>query len=127
MYALAGFAFGLAVILRAFYLYPVIIIAVLFVAMLFVRNLHHYRSFKAYRREVLGGMLFVLLAATPILFQFSLTHHFTGTWSFIDNTKIQYWSNVHLTSTWAGYDTLVPAGGLPYDASACFKKPGGGL
>ena len=36
--------------------------------------------------------------------------------SFLDPPSVKYWRDFHFASNWAGYDTLIPAGGHPWES-----------
>lgn len=99
LFALAG---GLSALIRAAYLYPMIVLAIYFL----VECLYQ----KQYWKSLLTSLFFVCIAP-----QFLLTYQHTGVFSFFEPTRTAYWTNYHLTTPWYGYDTiLIPELGWHY-------------
>ncbi len=115
-YALSGFALGVSVMIRAFYLYPALACVSVAVPIL------------AWRRSTrLDGAAFAGAFAVPVLVQVSTTHHFTGVWAFIAPVATAYGEDLHFRTVTYGYDTLIPARGFRYDALQCFRTSQGML
>jgi hypothetical protein len=115
-YAAAGLAVGIAVSLRAFYLYPALLAAGAMVAMVLLRKL-----------ALRHAAPFWIALALPIAIQFATTHARTGSWSFIDERSTKMGEELHFETTTYGYDTLLRGGGgaFRYEASQCFQASRG--
>jgi hypothetical protein len=116
LYAAAGLALGLSVIIRAFYLYPALACASVGILVL---------ARKRARRP--DAVFFGSAFAIPLLLQVIATHHFTGAWAFIDPAGTAYGEDLHFRTITYGYDTVLPARGVRYDAPACFHASEGML
>lgn len=93
MFAVCG---GLSVLIRASYLYPMIIFTIFFsLESLLSRN---------YKKTLILSIFFVILAP-----QFYLTYLKTNSFSFLDPASVKYWTKLHLSLSFYGYDTLLPA------------------
>jgi len=99
---LAGFFLGLAVWIRAFYLYPVILVTFAWLLIWIYK--------KPFDLKWSG--FFIVLA--PVIFQTWNTYQHTSNVSYIADSYTQEWQNTHLNSTTIGYDTLLPAPGVSY-------------
>jgi hypothetical protein len=103
---IAGFLFGFAAWMRAFYLYPVL---VLLGAILFYWLISRKRKW---------GELMILTALIPIGVQFVATNQVHGYFGYIERGTSATWSEIHLSNRDFGYDTLLPSLGH-YWASNC--------
>ena len=107
LFALTGTCLGLAVWLRAFYLYPVIAgVAIYMLLWIFSSN--------KTRAELL-----ILLALLPIGAQYFVTHQQYGTYSFLEEKSTRRWTNVHLNTPYVGYDTIFPRNGYVWSPQHC--------
>lgn len=98
--ALAG---GLSVLIRAAYLYPMLILVIFFL----VECLYEKR-----REGLYAGLFFACIAP-----QFLLTYQHTGIFAFFDPSSVKYWQDFHLSRSWYGYDTLLPPAPYPWQSS----------
>ena len=114
LYAISGLSLGLAAFIRAFYLYPVLLTA-LCIMIAFV-----YYKFQ----PRIGVVFFIAMLGIPILYQFQSTYRHTGQWSYLNEAATAPETEIHFTRPQYGYDTVSMAP-YPYDASNCFKEPGG--
>ncbi|MCX7068395.1 MAG: hypothetical protein NTW85_11965 [Methylococcales bacterium] len=98
------FAGGISVLIRAAYLYPMLILVIWFL----IESLY----VKSHRNFLLTSLFFVCI--TP---QFLLTYQHTGVFAFLDPTTVAYWRDIHLSSNYYGYDTifLPPSINLPFE------------
>ena len=97
---LLSIAAVISVLIRAAYLYPMVVIVVFFLV----------ESLLQQRKTGLWAALFFLGIAP----QFWLTYTHTGVFAFLDPVTVKYWQEFHLSSNWVGYDTLIPAHGSPW-------------
>ncbi|MEQ1534050.1 MAG: hypothetical protein HOO97_05780 [Sideroxydans sp.] len=97
---LLSIAGAISVLIRAAYLYPILVIVVFFLA---------ESLFQKRKTGVWAALFFVGIAP-----QFWLTYVHTGVFAFLDPATVNYWREFHFSSNWAGYDTLVPAQGFPW-------------
>lgn len=97
--AVAG---GISVLIRAAYLYPMLLLVVFCLV----------ESF--YKKRGGGGI--IVLFFVCISPQYWLTYQHTGMFSFLDPSSVNYWRDFHLASNWAGYDTLIPAAGYSWES-----------
>ena len=88
--AVAG---AISVLIRAAYLYPMLVIIIFYLA----ESIYQKRKDGA-----LAAIFFIFIAS-----QYCLTYINTGVFSFIDSTATAYWQNFHLSSSSAGYDTIL--------------------
>jgi hypothetical protein len=101
-FALFAIAAGICVLVRASYLYPMIVLVVVFL-------------FESYRNNEYSIGLKVLIIFFVLLApQYWLTYENTGAFSFIDPRQIKLLRVVHLESNWSGYDTLLPGVAHPW-------------
>jgi len=98
---IAGALLGLAVWMRAMYLYPVVIVVAVFLV-LWVKN----------RSRRLGELTFIA-ALIPILLQFGATYHVYGDVSFIAREWTAWNLRAHVGSAVMGVDSLLPNSVLP--------------
>jgi hypothetical protein len=125
LYPLAGLALGLAVCLRAFYLYPALL--ALAISALLVWPLR--------RTSPSAWTGLALLVLGPILMQTALTHRHTGVWSFLEPKNSAYYqaSEMGTTAYAGGNISGQPVYGadpvadrmLWYDCTGCFNGPPG--
>lgn len=114
---LAGLCLGLSVWLRAYYLYPVLMGLLAYIVLwLFSSN----------RKWV---ELLLLVALLPIVTQYLVMYREYGTFGYIGSASNTKWAEVHLNSTVAGYDTVLPRNGYAWQPQFCDAKLGilGGL
>ncbi|HSC76094.1 MAG TPA: hypothetical protein VLB90_07660, partial [Pseudomonadales bacterium] len=104
---LGGLCLGLAVWLRAFYLYPVL-------AGLVVYMLLWIFSSKKKREELL-----VFLALLPIGVQFFVMHQMYGTYGYLGEESTSRWARAHLNTPYIGYDTIFPRDGYFWSPQHC--------
>lgn len=100
----AGILIGMAVWLRAFYLYPFLLLLAATAAIWLA----------APRRRI--GLLSIFLGLIPVLIQFEKTYEHLGYWSFISREMAESWTDVHLNNLNKGYDTLLPQKGYPWES-----------
>jgi hypothetical protein len=100
LFALAG---GASVLIRAAYLYPMMVLVSYFI----VESLYK----KSWSRAATSSLFFLCLMP-----QYWLTYQHLGVFSFLDPSKVEYWRNFHFSSNFAGYDTLIPAAGHPWSS-----------
>lgn len=106
-FILSGAFLGVAVWLRAFYLYPVLAgIAIYILLWIFSRN------------KTKTELLF-LLALLPIGTQYFVMHQQYGTYSFLEEKSTSRWTNVHLNTPYIGYDTIFPRNGYFWSPQHC--------
>jgi hypothetical protein len=98
-------AAGVSVLIRAAYLYPMIVIDILFLC----ESLYQ----KNWSNAAIISLFFLCLVP-----QYWLTYRHLGVFSFLDPSKVEYWSDFHFSSNLAGYDTVIPAAGLPWQSGA---------
>lgn len=110
--AAAGLLLGAAVSIRAFYLYPVLLLAGGMVAVALLRSPRRPRD------------LLVALALLPVALQFAAVWRHTGSLSFIDPAESAKWSGFHLADGAAGYDTLLPLEAFRWPARCAADEPG---
>lgn len=109
---LTGLCMGLAVWLRAFYLYPVLAgIGVYMLLWLF--------SSKRQWIELL-----ILLALLPIGTQYYFMHRAYGTYSYLNEETTNSWSDLHLNHPFIGYDTIFPRNGYFWSPEFCEATSG---
>lgn len=96
---------GASVLIRAAYLYPMLVMVAYFI----VESLYK----KSGRKAAISFLFFLCLAP-----QYWLTYQHIGVFSFLDPSKVEYWRNVHFSSNFSGYDTLIPAAGHPWPSGA---------
>lgn len=101
-FVLAGIFLGLATWIRAFYLYPVLLMTSAWLLIWLYKKPTDIKWL---------GFFIVLL---PLIFQAWKTYQHTGSVSYIENNLTQEWQATHLNSTAIGYDTLLPAPGSSY-------------
>jgi len=102
LFALAG---GMSVLIRAAYLYPMLVMVAYFI----VESMYK----RSWSKVATSSIFFICLAP-----QYWLTYQHLGVFSFLDPSKIEYWRNFHFSSNFAGYDTLIPAAGHPWPSGA---------
>ncbi|TNF32942.1 MAG: hypothetical protein EP312_10535 [Gammaproteobacteria bacterium] len=93
---LAGLFLGLSLWVRAFYLYPVVLLLVCWALLWFWRRCRPWSH----------GLLF--LALSTIAAQVYLVHEKWGEWSFLSVADTGEARSLHLSSSAQGYDTLYP-------------------
>jgi len=94
--ASAGLFLGLAAWIRAFFLYPVLVaVTAWFLFWLFNQERKY--------TDIVFLILFI-----PLAIQVIETKNQTGVFSYIDPKDSQHWSDIHLNSLAAGYDTILP-------------------
>lgn len=91
LFALAG---GLSVLIRSAYLYPFLILTIWFL----IECLYEKR-----REGLYVGLFFVCIAP-----QYLLTYQHTGTFAFLEPSSMKYWQDFHFSTSWYGFDTLLP-------------------
>ena len=89
--ALAG---GLSVLIRSAYLYPFLILVIWFL----IECLYEKR-----REGLYVGLFFVCIAP-----QYLLTYQHTGMFAFLEPSSMKYWQDFHFSTSWYGFDTLLP-------------------
>ena len=102
LFALAA---GASVLIRAAYLYPMLVMVTYFI----VESLYK----KSWSKAAISSLFFLCLAP-----QYWATYQHIGVFSFLDPSKVEYWRNFHFLSNFAGYDTLIPAAGHPWQSGA---------
>jgi hypothetical protein len=111
-YLTSGLCMGLAVWLRAFYLYPVIIgLAIYLILWAFSKN-------KQYER------LLLLLALLPVGVQVITMHKAYGSYSYLQEETTSSWSSTHLNQPFVGYDTIFPRADYVWKPQHCDSKVG---
>ncbi len=104
--ALFAVAAGVSVLIRAAYLYPMLILVTYFV----LESLYK----KTWSKAAISSLFFFCLAP-----QYWLTYQHFGVFSFLDPAKVEYWRNFHFSSNLAGYDTLVsPISAHPWQSGS---------
>lgn len=93
----AGVLLGLAAWLRAFYLYPVLVSLVVFVAVWWSTRARSSRA-----------ALSILVALVPIAAQYVVIYETTGHVGYLGQAQTSAWSTTHLASSALGYDTVIP-------------------
>lgn len=112
---LAGGAAGAALLLRSFYLHPLLLWAAACCgALLWQRG----------RRALRPVALLLLPLALAISTQLCWTWRYTDKWAFIDPAQKARWTEMHFSSSYIGYDTLLPPAPHPWPAH---NVPDGGL
>lgn len=102
---LVALAAGASVLIRAAYLYPMMVMVVYFM----LESMYKKCGSKA----AIVSLFFLCLST-----QYWLTYQHTGVFSFLDPGKVEYWRNFHFSSNLAGYDTLIPVAAHPWPSSA---------
>lgn len=102
LFVLAG---GVSVLVRAAYLYPMLLLAVLFL----MEGIYS----KKWPRVAVSLLFFLIVSL-----QYWLTWLNFGEFGFMDPSKVQYWQDFHFSSNLAGYDTLIPAAGHSWPSAA---------
>lgn len=95
--ALAG---GASVLIRAAYLYPILILVIIFL----VESLYAKR-----KQGLYAGLFFVCL-----LPQFLLTYQHIGVFAYLNPASVKGWQEFHFSSNWYGYDTLASSAGVAW-------------
>lgn len=107
LFALAGLSLGLAVWLRAFYLYPVL------------SGLAVYLLFWMLSSKKQWMELLIILALLPIGTQYYFMHREYGTYSYLNEETTNSWSELHLNYPYVGYDTVFPRNGYFWSPEYC--------
>lgn len=102
LFALAAAASALV---RAAYLYPMLLLALYLLAESVYR--------RRWSAAAALAAFFLLLAP-----QFWATWRNAGSIAFLAPDKVAYWTGFHLSSTWAGYDTILPGVSHPWPSEA---------
>jgi hypothetical protein len=111
-YLASGLCMGLAVWLRAFYLYPVIAgLAIYLILWIFSKN-------KQYEN------LLLLLALLPVGVQVITMHKAYGSYSYLQKETTSSWSSTHLNQPFVGYDTIFPRADYVWKPQHCDSKVG---
>lgn len=110
--AASGLCLGLAAWLRAFYLYPVLIIVAAYCLMWL------------FSKKYVWGELLILLALVPIGSQYVTMHQAYGTYSYIKEETSNSWTNMHLNQPFVGYDTVFPRNAYFWQPQHCTSSLG---
>lgn len=102
---LVALAAGASVLIRAAYLYPMM----LMVAYFMLESMYK----KCWSKAAITSLFFLCLST-----QYWVTYQHTGVFSFLDSGKVEYWRNFHFSSNLAGYDTLIPVVAYPWPSGA---------
>jgi len=110
-WGLAGLSFGMAAWIRVFYLYPVLLVLLLWLVV----------SLARFRQRKSG--LIILVALIPILTQVFFTYREYNRIGFLSSSAEKQYSSMHLTMSAAGFDTVMPGAGY-FWMPPCGKKIG---
>lgn len=91
----AGLCLGLAVWIRAFYLYPLL------------AGISVWIIVSCYRGSFKTCDYWLLLALLPIAIQYGATYNHTGSFSFIAPDRVNEGMNLHLNDPAVGYDIII--------------------
>lgn len=109
--AIGGLLLGLAVWVRAFNLYPLLVVLAVYVLTW------------CFRKQRRAAELLLLTALLPIAAQYAAIFYKFDALGFISPNTSSSWTKTHLTDEAIGYDTLTPHTGLRY-FSHCPREGG---
>lgn len=112
LFLLGGLCLGLAVWLRAFYLYPVLVGLSVYLLAWF---------FSAGRKS---KQLLLLFALLPISAQYMVMRNVYGTYSYLQEESTNSWAGMHLYQPFVGYDTIFPREGYLWEPRLCETRLG---
>lgn len=112
-YFFIGLLLGCAEGLRIFYLYPLLAFLALYLTISVLQKQREWRKF------------YLISALLPVLLQNYATFLYSGEIAHLPtSSEMRFWSNVHRSSTYTGYDTLIPEQGYPWFTSHCAVQRG---
>jgi hypothetical protein len=111
-YLLSGVCLGFGAWLRAFNLYPVI-------ACIFL-----YSFFWLFARKKSYRELLVLIALVPIGLQYAIMSKAYGTISYLNKEETKAWTDLHLNTSYVGFDTVFPRNGQYWPSKYCDTQLG---
>jgi len=111
--AVVGLLLGIAVALRVFNLYPLLITVLVYQIVSW--RVKEKGTVNAFKKRYLWLMLL------PIGFQVAATYQHKQEVSYLPTEGTQFWRNIHQYSAYIGYDTLLPEESYPWfgDKATC--------